>query len=551
VSRRSVAVAISCILAFYVVFQVRAFVPAYTEVDPDGYLVMAKRIAHGQSPALADDPFVYNTHVWVENAPGSVVPKFAPGYSVVLAFFYRLFGDEGMFYVSPVMGALALLGAFALFRLWLQPVAQVCALATLALNGAVLFYSGYVLPHATELCVVTWGMAGLWSWLREPRPVTGTAAGLLLGFACAIRHTDALLVVPVAWALFAARGGAPGDGIRRWAPWMALAAAYAVFPLGMLGYNAAVFGHPLVTGYALSDEQFPLAWQSLFTSSTEGRAPAFSWDALTANFSNLVHGLNYELFFMVFPLGLLGMLLVGEVRERVLRLAWWVPIFLVYAAYYFSPPNLAGYRFLVVLAPLFVGSGYLLLERVALGRASGLALLALVPAVVGLAGLPAIGRTLVHGPRPAARMVAMAARRATAALDHDAVILAWPPLHQHLGTRQKFLVYATPVFAADYGAQIEDESGGMQASRRDRLLAMYRTGDAALRALQQERIRTFLTRGRQVVFLAPPAEADDVQRLSVPDGYQLRRIDEWDAPAGGRWGLYAIVPTPAIGTPRR
>jgi len=549
VGRPAIVVAVTAIIAFYVVFQVRAFVPGYTEVDPDGYVVMAKRLARWQSPALPDDPFRYNTHVWVENAPGSVVPKFAPGYSVVLALFYRLFGDEGMFYVSPLMGGLALLGALALFRQWLGLAAQVCALATLALNGAFLFYSGYLLPHATELAVVTWGMVALWSWLRRPRVATGVAAGLLLGAACAIRHTDALLVLPVAWALGAALRR---DGSARRTPAAVLAATYAVVPLAMLVYDTMIFGHPLVTGYALTDEQLPLAWRPFFASAAGARAPAFSWDAVTANFTNLVHGLNYELFFMVFPLGLLGMLTVGEPRERVLRLAWWVPLFLVYAAYYFSPPNLAGYRFLLVLAPLFVGAAFLLLQQVTLGhRASGLVLMALVPVVVALVGAPGIGRTLVYGPRPASRAVAIAARRATAALDHDAVILAWPPLQSYLGTRADFVVYAVPAFGADYGAQIEDEGSGMQAARRERLVAMYRERSALLQAARQERILTFLRRGRQVVFLAPPAEADDVQRLAVPDGYQLKRVDEWDAPAGGRRGLYAIVPTPPAGTPLR
>jgi hypothetical protein len=371
-NRAWVTLALAGILAFYGLFQVRAFVPAYTEVDPDGYLVLAKRIAHWQSPALPDDLFLYNTHVWVENAAGSVVPKFAPGYPAILALVYRVFGDEGMFYVSPVMGGLALIGAFVLFRLWLSPVSSLFAIATLAVNGAFLFYSSYLLPHAAEVCVVTWGMAALWWWLREPRVGRGVAAGLLLGSACTIRHTGASLVFAVAWALVSAGLAVRRRGTGGWAPLGALTLAYAVFPLAMLVYNAVLFGSPVVTGYALSDEQIPLSWRQFFLPAAGQRAPAFSWDALAANSTNLLHGLNYELLFMVFPLGLLGMVFVGPSRERVLRVLWWLPLFVIYGAYYFSPPNLAGYRFLLAVAPLFVGAAYLLLERVTLaGAASG------------------------------------------------------------------------------------------------------------------------------------------------------------------------------------
>jgi Dolichyl-phosphate-mannose-protein mannosyltransferase len=550
-NRAWVTLALAGLLSFYGLFQVRAFVPAYTEVDPDGYLVLAKRIAHWRSPALPDDLFLYNTHVWVENAAGSVVPKFAPGYPAILALVYRVFGDEGMFYVSPVMGGLALIGAFVLFRLWLSPVSSLFAVTTLAVNGAFLFYSSYLLPHAAEVCVVTWGMAALWWWLREPRVGRGVAAGLLLGSACTIRHTGALLVFAVAWALVSAGLAVRRRGAGGWAPLVALTLAYAVFPLAMLVYNAVLFGSPVVTGYALSDEQIPLSWRRFFLPAADQRAPAFSWDALAANSTNLLHGLNYELLFMVFPLGLLGMVFVGPPRERVLRVLWWLPLFVIYAAYYFSPPNLAGYRFLLAVAPLFVGAAYLLLERVTLGGAASPVLMAVVPLAVAVAGFGPIERTLVYGPRTSGQAIAVAARRAGAALQPDAVIFASPPMHQHLGTRAEFRVYATPAFTADYGLQIEDESSGMQASRRDRLLELYQADDTALRALQQEKIRTFLEHGRQVVFLVPPAEADDVQRVAVPDGYMIKRVDEWEAPGGGRWGLYAVIPLPAPGALRR
>ena len=54
-----------------------------------------------------------------------------------------------------------------------------------------------------------------------------------------------------------------------------------------------------------------------------------------------------------------------------------------------------------------------------------------------------------------------------------------------------------------------------------------------------------------MVFLVRPAEADDFQLTVVPPGYMLKRVDEWDAPGGGRWGLYAVIAAPPAGTPSR
>jgi len=63
--------------------------------------------------------------------------------------------------------------------------------------------------------------------------------------------------------------------------------------------------------------------------------------------------------------------------------------------------------------------------------------------------------------------------------------------------------------------------------------------------------RTEERHGRQVVFRVPPAEADDVQHVAVPDGYMIKRVDEWEAPGGSRWGLYAVIPRPPPGALRR
>ena len=78
----------------YALIEIQHFTPAYQEVDPDGYLFLAKRIARLQSPAVQDDdPFMYQTHQWVETPSGKVISKFSPGYPLLMAIAYRIGGD--------------------------------------------------------------------------------------------------------------------------------------------------------------------------------------------------------------------------------------------------------------------------------------------------------------------------------------------------------------------------------------------------------------------------------------------------------------------------
>ena len=54
--------AVACVLIGFAFMQARQFRPGYTEPDPDGYIVMAKRIAHGEPIAQPNyDPFLYQT----------------------------------------------------------------------------------------------------------------------------------------------------------------------------------------------------------------------------------------------------------------------------------------------------------------------------------------------------------------------------------------------------------------------------------------------------------------------------------------------------------
>ena len=405
-------VAVACVLIGFAFMQVRQFRPGYTEPDPDGYIVMAKRIARGEPIAQPnDDPFRYQTHVWVENERGEVLAKFAPGYPLLMAGGYLLFGDEGVFLVSPVMAILGLLGMFVLARQWMSPTAAFFATLALALTGSYLFYSGYLLTHMTELCVVVWAMVFLWRWLREPNWWAGLLAGLLLGAATSVRYTAVLFAAVMCIALIATWL----DVVRRHrrAPWLStllMLAGYAVVPLLLAWYNHAHFGSMWITGYGLSDEQ-----------------DAFTLENFFAHYQLLNRGLSYELIYLATPLAIVAIAAIGAVRERLMRAIWILPTYVVYAAYYWTSPSNAYYRFLFAAVPCIIAAAFMLIDRIDVRRRNHVIAMVAVVVLIALNGWDH-WRNLYYGEAYlGARQGVTAARHASELLEPDAVIFAQRP----------------------------------------------------------------------------------------------------------------------------
>jgi len=123
------------ILSFYILLRARSYTPAYAEPDPDGYVFLARSFAAAHMPRITDHlPVQYHPHVWVETADGSLVPKFSPGFPILMALSIRVFGDSGIFLINPIMGGLALIGLFFLTRSWAGSVAAIAATLTMSVN---------------------------------------------------------------------------------------------------------------------------------------------------------------------------------------------------------------------------------------------------------------------------------------------------------------------------------------------------------------------------------------------------------------------------------
>ncbi len=536
-------ISVALLIVIYALIQIQHFTPAYQEVDPDGYLLLAKRMARLQPLAVKDDdPFMYQTHQWVETPEGKVIPKFSPGYPLLMAVFYRLGGDEAMFLVSPLMGGLTLLGAYLLFQLWMSPLAAALATWALGINPMFLIYFGYLLTHASNTCFVTWGMFFLWRWMRGKSDRSAIWAGLLLGYAVTIRHTSLLL----GSAVLIAAVGRCIDELRNKGQWSfasvlkypgvrqaaLLLVCYAIFPLLMAVYNWVFFGNPFLTGYGLTHEQ-----------------DAFSFAYFRQNLSTMLNGLNSTALFLIFPLGFMGMLLIGSIKERLIRLSWFLPIVLLYTSYYWAPSGMPYLRFTIVTFPVVIGSAFLLLEsatRMVSKQSSstsrmidyvnqGALVVFLVLLVFLRYGEAQRGmRSVVSD--PGSRATAAVARMLTHTLQPDAVIFSQRPFFCYIGTREDFRLYDLQVFqkALNYSVR-------RQPKRTERLRKFYESLDEAGKLRKKrELVRSFIEQSRQVVFLIPSnALAREQEQLGTEFKFTL--LKTWQARDGStEWGIYAI-----------
>ncbi|MFC1714655.1 hypothetical protein ACFL6S_13390 [Candidatus Poribacteria bacterium] len=530
-------IALAIIVGIYGWVEITHFTPAYQEVDPDGYLVLAKRIARGGPLAVkADDPFMYQSHVWVENKAGEVAPKFAPGYPALMAIAYLLGGDGAMFLVSPLMGAIGLVGAFFLFRLWMSRLAALVAVFCLATNGMVLVYSGYLLTHATNTCFVIWGMFFLWRWVRGIGRFSGLGVGLL-GAAMTVRHTSMLLATVLIAAVSIRWIGyfRSSEGVKRpHRDTLILLASYSLFPLLLTIYNWVVFDSPFTTGYGLSGEQW-----------------AFTWGNTSKNAQLLASGLNYTGLFLLFPLGIAGIFLVGSKGESLMRFLWFTPLYLLYSSYYWAPNGMAYFRFLIVTFPVIVGSAFALMDNITSSwrrKAVAFVLLSsfIIFVIYGNTKV-LLNRTLADLP---SRSLASSARRVSKILDEDAAIFSRRPVFCYMGTRRDFYLYDLNKFTTSYGASAFKEGATPRRHpiRNTRFREFYKgLTDADLQRKKRELIQGFLSSARQTAYLLPQHAVKGEQgRLGGTFGWEL--LDEWDIHSKNvkgvwqkeKWGLYEI-----------
>jgi hypothetical protein len=224
-----------------------AYVRAFAASDEVDYMLLARSFAeegrldvatpHDElaSPAWA----IGNLSVRGTGTEARVLSAYPPLYGVLVSPFFLAFGLAGLFAVN----VLAFLGTTALVqrmgaRLTSSPWLGVLGAAAFAGATFSLSHAARLWPQALSVLLVVAAARpffGSWPASRRALFLAGVAAGTAVG----VRYVNgALLAVLGAWLL-----GAPRDRLIAFA-------SGALLPLALvLGLNARLHGHPLMTGY--------------------------------------------------------------------------------------------------------------------------------------------------------------------------------------------------------------------------------------------------------------------------------------------------------------
>jgi len=325
-------------------------------------------------------------------------------------------------------------------------------------------------------------------------------------------------------------------------PSLVLFVCWSLFPAVVACYNYTFFGSPLITGYSLSGEQ-----------------SAFSLTVLWTDLTQLLRSLDEGPFTVVFAIGLVGMIAVGPWTDRLMRLLWFLPVFIIYGSYYWFFRNWAYSRFFIATIPLMVGSAYLLIDRIRAHSAAKYAAMMLL-ILLTLANSRDKFKDSVEGRLYGGdqRQVAEVARMIVKHVHPDAVLFSTGMMSNYLGTRESFALYNLDSFSRDRMLRTfkpwhkkndkdkppdrphsrrrdENLDPRQQPARVDRFLDFYSSkSDSDLAQLEVELVRSCMDRNRQVVFFVNEWEMQRQAEI-MGKGYVFKPLTSNRSP-----GLYEV-----------
>ena len=332
-------------LAFYGGYLYRHACFAVGGSDSSGYANAARAIARGQivEPLEALARFQLSPSIAAEftplgfvSGPGGVTlaPLYPVGFPLHLAAAGALFGwPVAPYLVSPLFALLSLALVYVVGRrLGLGRWMAAGAAAILAACPVFVFQA---IQPMSDVVATFWCLAAIACALRSRESGRwALVAGFCFGTAVLVRPSNALLVVPLAFAL-------PRDR-RKLAAFVAGGVPCAAI---LLAYNSVCYGSPFETGYGMTGHWGALAWAN-------ARTRVVTYSAWTVG-----------LLTTVVCLGWLAALFDRKIaaRDRALLGSWFAVLFVFYCFY--APADAWWYtRFLLPGLPA-LPLGFLLLVR--------------------------------------------------------------------------------------------------------------------------------------------------------------------------------------------
>jgi len=366
------------------------WIPAHGGVDPNGYLVTARLIADEHSVHFVpEDPHQYVGDMIIQTEDGRMLAKYPPGFPLLAAIARMLTGPTGMYIVNPICIVLACAFAYALFRQLLDPFCSLLATLFLATNPVTLALANTPSSHASTLLCVCIGFWGLLRWLHHRSWSAALIGAFALGYAATTRYSEALLLLPVLFITIATLRRSRQSVIENTGI-LLLWCIPIMFLALFCWWN---FGTPWKTGYSYCAEDTGFALKYFFGDPATNRQ---------SRWETLITQVNWLGLFMLWPLGILGMIIMlGERWQTAICLILWtLPSTLLYLGYYWAPTSetSVGYlRFFLVLQPGLILAALWLLQRATNGmvwtRAIGLGTITMIAVGINLGNiLPTMAR---------------------------------------------------------------------------------------------------------------------------------------------------------------
>jgi 4-amino-4-deoxy-L-arabinose transferase-like glycosyltransferase len=329
------------------------WVGAHPGVDQAGYLTTARLMLQDHSLYFRpESPFQFVSRMMITTEDGREFAKYPPGFPLLAAIGRVLAGPDGMYMVNPICAVIACLAAFFMFRTLVREFVALMGVILLASNPLTLIYADDANSHASSLCCVCVGFWLLLSWMRNGTWWKGLLGGFALGYACTIRYSEFLLVLPVTFASLSTVGiiwKRKEMTVRRFIDGLAPLLGWAI-PIAALALTCWIsFGLPWKTGYTYCKEDAGFSLKYFF-------GDPWAVPTKPGNWETFIQQINHMGLFFLWPLSLIGLVGLPRRHWRVaITLALWIlPSMTLYLCYYWAPggENTVGYlRFFLTVIP--------------------------------------------------------------------------------------------------------------------------------------------------------------------------------------------------------
>ena len=243
--------------------------PAIIHLDENAYVVSARLLSEdGTFARTVEDQPVFQGRLWIDTGK-ELISKYPPGFPLLLAVVQHLFGHESVYFVPPLLMALAVLAmAWLSWSFFCRDEDSFTSmfyagLATtfFAFNSTVLIMGTVLFSHAASLCAVLFLLLAAHCASGSGRVQTWALVGLLAGLVITIRYSEMILLAPFLLAfLFCSR---EDSRLLPRGLWFLLGLALPLMALAY--YNFIYFGAPFRTGYAYTDEETAFALKHILT----------------------------------------------------------------------------------------------------------------------------------------------------------------------------------------------------------------------------------------------------------------------------------------------